>query len=262
MVINLPRGARVKSRSGIYHIMLRGVNKQEIFHDDEDCITFLDTINRYKEKAELAVYAWCLMNNHVHLLLKEGNEDISITMKRIGVSFVSYYNRKYETTGHLFQDRFRSENVESMRYLLTVTRYIHQNPVKAGMVQQVDLWKWSSCLGYYRKTVYPRRLLDSDDLLSLFSSDLSIAQERFKQFNERKNNDECLEVQINQRRLSDNEARQEIKTHLSGIELAQVKSLPREKRNKVLKQVKEIDGISQRQAARILGVSPSLVFKA
>ncbi|WP_280617153.1 transposase [Heyndrickxia oleronia] len=138
-MIKLPRGARVKSRSGIYHIMLRGVNKQEIFHDDEDCITFLDMINRYKEKAELTVYAWCLMNNHVHLLLKEGNEDISITMKRIGVSFVSYYNRKYETTGHLFQDRFRSENVESMRYLLTVIRYIHQNPVKAGMVQQVDL---------------------------------------------------------------------------------------------------------------------------
>ncbi|MDH5162147.1 hypothetical protein [Heyndrickxia oleronia] len=105
-------------------------------------------------------------------------------------------------------------------------------------------------------------MLDSVDLLSLFSSDLSIAQERFKQFNERKNNDECLEVQINQRRLSDNEARQEIKMHLGGIELAQVKSLPREKRNKVLKQVKEIDGISQRQAARILGVSPSLVFKA
>jgi len=90
----MPRKARVKSASGIYHVMLRGANRQEIFHDDDDCIKFLDTLKKYKMKTEMEVYAWCLMSNHVHLLLKEGNEDISITMKRIGVSFVAYYNWK------------------------------------------------------------------------------------------------------------------------------------------------------------------------
>lgn len=92
------------------------------------------------------------MNNHVHLLLREGNEEISTTMKRIGVSFVWHYNLKYGTTGHLFQDRFKSENVETGRYLLTVIRYIHQNPVKAGIVQRPDQWKWSSCIDYYNNT--------------------------------------------------------------------------------------------------------------
>ena len=88
----MPRVAREKSRSGIYHVMLRGANRQEIFHDDEDCLKFLNIIEKYKVKSDLKLYAWCLMGNHVHLLVKEGNELLSTTMKRIGVSFVSYYN--------------------------------------------------------------------------------------------------------------------------------------------------------------------------
>lgn len=128
----MPREARKNSVSGVYHIILRGANKQEIFHDDDDRIKFLDTLRKYSQRFGVKIYAWCLMSNHVHLLLREGDESISITMKRIGVSFALYYNYKYMTTGHLFQDRFKSENVESTNYLLTVTRYIHQKPHKSS----------------------------------------------------------------------------------------------------------------------------------
>jgi len=259
----MPRKARVKSKNGIYHIMLRGANRQEIFHDDEDCIKFLDIIEKYKRVSEMGLFAWCLMSNHVHLLLKEGNEPISITMKRIGVSFVGYYNWKYRTTGHLFQDRFKSENVETQKYLLTVIRYIHQNPVKAGIVNRADAWRWSSCLGYYDKDFHLTNLLDADFIYRLLSADLTIAKARFKEFNERKNNDLCLDDRVNEsRKFSDEEARREIKILLGTIEIAQVKSLSKLKRNEVLQKVKGIDGVSQRQAARILGVSPNLIFKA
>lgn len=259
----MPRVARVKSKSGIYHIMLRGANKQEIFHDDGDCVRFLDTIEKCKIKSDMKVYAWCLMSNHAHLLLKEGNEDISITMKRIGVSFVSYYNWKYRTTGHLFQDRFRSESVETDRYLLTVIRYIHQNPVKAGIVNQPDKWRWSSCLGYYSEPVQSSDFIDIDFILRKFSADLTIAKEKFKEFNEQTNRGDFLDDRFKERiRLIDEEASYEIKKLLGAIEIAQVKSFPKLKRNELLRKVKEIDGLSQRQAARILGVSPNLVFKA
>ena len=258
----MTRRARVKSKNGIYHIMLRGANRQEIFHDSEDCIKFLNVLEKYKRKSEIKVYAWCLMNNHVHLLLKEGNEPISITMKRIGVSFVWYYNSKYSTTGHLFQDRFRSENVDTHKYLLTVIRYIHQNPVKAEMVNSADDWRWSSCRGYYGKPLHPTNLLDADFVFRLISTDLSTAKARFHIFNERKNDDQCLDVRANARRLSDEEARQKIKQLLGTLEIAQVKSLPRSKRNEILRKVKVIEGLSQRQAARILGVSPLLIGKA
>ncbi|MFP5108550.1 REP-associated tyrosine transposase [Neobacillus sp. C211] len=258
----MPRRARVKSGSGIYHIMLRGANRQEIFHDDEDCLSFIEILQKYKLKTKVKIYGWCLMSNHVHLLLNEGNEDISTTMKRIGVSFVLYYNWRYGTSGHLFQDRFKSENVENDQYLLTVVRYIHQNPLKARIVKRVDDWNWSSCRQYYGTHDEVRKLLDSEFILGMFSEDNILARERFKEFNERVNQDQCLDDQMNERRLTDEEARELIKMLLNGIEIAQVKSLPRLKRNEILKKAKGIQGLSQRQISRILGVSRTLISKA
>lgn len=261
-MIEMPREARKKSNTGIYHIIWRGANRQEIFHDDEDWAKFLEILKKYKKKCELFIYAWCLMNNHVHLLIKEGNEDISASMKRAGVSYVGYYNWKYRTTGHLFQDRFKSEVVESRKYFLTVVRYIHQNPVKAGMVNLPAEWEWSSCQGYYDENKYSKNLLNGDYVLKMFSNDIKVARKWFKEFNETKNNDTCLEDQVNRKRLTDKEAVMEINKLLGPIEIAQVKSLPKEKRNEALQKVKEIDGLSLRQAARIFGVSLNLVFKA
>ena len=258
----MPRGPRVKSISGIYHVMYRGANRQEIFHDDLDCIRFLEMIEKYKKVSGMKVYAWCLMNNHVHLLLEEGIEDLSITMKRIGVSYVWYYNLKYNTTGHLFQDRFRSENVETNVNLFRVIRYIHQNPVKAGIVERSDEWRWSSCLGYYGENTHHRNLLDVELIFNKFSTDRTNAIQLFKEFNERKNNDQYLEDTISEKRLSDDEARLKVKELLGSIEIAQVKSLPRVKRNELLRKVRGISGLSLRQAARILGVSHNLIFKA
>ncbi len=258
----MPREAREKSKTGIYHIIWRGANRQDIFHDDDDRIRFLEILQKYKMQYEMTVYAWCLMSNHVHLLLKEGNEDISVTMKRLAVSYVKHYNWKYRTTGHLFQDRFKSECVENKKYLLIVVRYIHQNPVKARMVHQPDQWRWSSCREYYGKNTFPKNLLDCEYVLSMFSDDSELARKRFKEFNERINNDHCLEDKEYKNRLTDEEARLEIKKRISPIEFAQVKSLPKIKRTEVLRKVKAIEGLSLRQAARIFGVSLNLVFKA
>ncbi|MBM4761249.1 transposase [Bacillus sp. B15-48] len=258
----MPRVARVKSKTGTYHLIWRGANRQEIFHDEEDWETFLDILKKYKLKLKFSIFAWCLMNNHVHLLVKEGDESISDTMKRIGVSYARSYNMKYNTTGHLFQDRFKSENVEERSYFLTVVRYIHQNPVKAGMVMRPDDWKWSSCRGYYGQEIYPRGILDRHLLLKMFSPDIKVAEEQFKAFNESKNDDQCLEEKENDRRLTDEEASLKMKEILSMIEIPEVKSLPKEERNEILRKVKRIDGISLRQIARILGVPLTLVFRA
>jgi putative transposase len=262
VVLKMPRRARVKSRSGVYHIMLRGANRQEIFHDDEDCLKFLDILHIYKIKAEVEIYSWCLMGNHIHLLIKEGSEDISASMKRIGVSYVSYYNWKYRTSGHLFQDRFKSENVENIQYLLTVVRYIHQNPLKAGIVKRMDEWRWSSCREYYGTHHEGRKLLDPNFIIGMFSGDNILAKERFIEFNEKINQDQCLDHHMNDRRLTDEEAREVIKNLLNGFEIAHVKSLPRLQRNEILKKTKEIKGLSQRQTARILGVSRTLISMA
>jgi putative transposase len=259
------RRAREKSRSGIYHVMWRGANRQEIFHDDEDCRKFLDITRRYKLRSEMKIYAWCLMNNHVHFLVKEGSEALSTTMKRIGVSFVWYYNQKYDTSGHLFQDRFKSESVESRKSIFSVARYIHQNPIKAGMVGAVEEWKWSSFLGYMgiqNIQNEPRGLLDQDFILQMLSEDTDIARKKFRSFNEEINQDEWLEDTPVKRRLTDEQARVEIKKLLGTIEIPQVKSLPKAERDVLVGEMKKINGLSQRQAARILGVSAKKISKA
>jgi putative transposase len=256
----MPRQARSKSKSGIYHVMLRGANRQEIFHDDDDNRKFLEILEKYKTKSHLSIFAWCLMSNHVHLLVKEGNEDLSNTVKRIGVSYVSYYNWKYQATGHLFQDRFRSENVETQRYLLTVIRYIHQNPVKAGIAKKVDEWRWSSCLEYYRKDTNQWNLVNDKSIFELLSQNMTDARVLFKEFNEMGNQDSCLDENVI-RRMPDEEARIVIKEILGEVELAHVKSLPRVQRNEVLRKIKKVEGLSQRRIARILGVSVNLVFR-
>jgi putative transposase len=261
MGVYMPRLPRKKSESGIYHIILRGSNRQVIFHDDADRIRFLDTVNRYKKKTKIKVYCWCLMSNHIHLLLEEGNEDISLTIKRIGVSFVWFYNQKYKTTGHLFQDRFRSENVEDDSYLLTVVRYIHNNPVKAGIVESPISYGWSSCSGYYECSQNPTGLLDDEFVLGLFSENKSSALEEFKEFNEQENEDNCLDDKI-RIRLSDEEAKEEIIKIISKEDIIKLKSLPKKNRDEIICKIKRIEGLSQRQLARILGISQNLIFKA
>lgn len=254
----MSRKARQKSNTGIYHVIIRGVNRKEIFHDEIDHLRFLETLLRYKIKSKIKVHGWCLMNNHVHLLIEEGNEDLSATMKRIGVSYVWYYNQKYDAVGHLFQDRYRSECVESMDYLLTVIRYIHQNPVKAKLVKYPSEWKWSSCIEYYGGEPCLHELLDSELILGLFSNDGDNAVKRFIKFNEIINNDKCLDDDV-VLKLKDEEVILEIEKIVSNIGVAQIKTLPKTERDSIIKKAKCINGITQNQLARILGVSQSLI---
>ena len=95
--------------------MIRGINQQNIFSVDEDDEKFIAILAKYHKKSEYEIYAYCLMGNHVHLLIKEGREALSRAMKRIGTSYVSWYNWQYNRKGHLFQDRYKSEPVEESR---------------------------------------------------------------------------------------------------------------------------------------------------
>lgn len=151
--------------------MIRGNERKNIFRDDKDRLRFIDTLYEKKQGNRFYLHAFCLMDNHVHLMISEANEDISTTMKRITVSYVNYFNKKYERVGHLFQDRFKSETIEGDSYVISLARYIHQNPVKAAMVKTADEFKWSSCNSYLKTDNFFTKILDMDAVLSLYSSD-------------------------------------------------------------------------------------------
>lgn len=258
----MSRRPRQKSRTGIYHIMLRGCNRQSIFIDDQDNYKFLETLVRYKALHGFEVYGWCLMGNHVHLLMKEGNEELSRTFRCIGTCYAGYYNLKYQHTGHVFQDRYRSEAINDENYLLTVVRYIHRNPIEAAIVERCEEWKWSSFTSYFKaKKQYPKGLLDRGIIMDMFSKDEVKALEKFKLFNEEKSDDKCMDDKI-RKRLTDEEAFESIKQTVLPYTIQEIKSLTPSERNKVVKKVKQIEGLTQRQIARILGISQALVSVA
>ncbi|MDD4569457.1 MAG: transposase [Tepidanaerobacteraceae bacterium] len=252
----MPRVARAKSKTGIYHMILRGINRQIIFEDKEDSIKFLQTFKEYKEKSEYEIYAYCLMGNHAHILIKEGKEELGTAMRRIGASYVYWYNWKYERTGHLFQDRYKSEAVEDDKYLLTVLRYIHQNPLKAGLVKDIKEYKWSSYNEYINKS----KIIDSDFILDLFNRDREKAKKLFEEFHKIENNIQCLDIDEN-RRIKDSEAIEIIKEICNIAHCTDIQGFHKDVRNKYIKIIKE-KGLSTRQIARLTGISRHIILKA
>jgi len=245
----MPRSARKKSNSGIYHIVIRGINKQRIFEDDRDNRYFLERLKTYKEVGGYEIYAYCLMSNHVHLLMTEGEEAIGTAFRRIGASYVYWYNWKYNRTGHLFQDRFRSEPVETDEYFLTVMRYIHQNPLKAGIVNKIQEYPWSSYREYRQKPA----LCDTTYALNMFSLEHANALRLWAQFNQEESNDRCLEYDDGVR-FNDFEAAELIRKTANVKNPGDIQAYEKQKRNTAIKMLKE-EGLSIRQIERVTGVS-------
>lgn len=253
----MSRQARQKSQSGIYHIILRGINKQILFEEEEDKEKFIECLRFYKESINYIIFGYCLMDNHIHLLIKEGKESIGNTMKRIGVSYVSWYNRKYDRSGHLFQDRFKSEVVEEDDYLLTVLRYIHQNPLKASIIKNLEEYKWSS----YKEYLAQPETVDTDLILKMFALEKEQSMIDFKNFMHEQNDDACIDS-IETRRMTDQETRELIKEHANVNSPSELRNLDIMARNQVIRKIKEIEGVSTRQIARLIGISQSIVSKA
>lgn len=140
----MPRQARLHSESGIHHVMLRGINRDVIFLEDADYHHFLNCVIAARDLSGCRVLAYCLMPNHVHLVLQTTSEPIGAVIKRLGVRYASWFNRKYGRVGHVFQDRFKSIPVEDDAYFVTVLRYVWRNPVDGGLAKRPDAYRWSS----------------------------------------------------------------------------------------------------------------------
>jgi len=237
--------------------MIRGINQQNIFSVNEDNEKFIAILAKYHQKSEYEIYAYCLMGNHVHLLIKEGREPISNFMKRIGTSYVSWYNWQYNRKGHLFQDRYKSQPVENDAYFLTVLRYIHQNPLKADLVNHIDSYKWSS----YTEYINQPKIVNIEFALKMFHQDKEKAIEEFKRFNQEPNNDCCLEMSTKRETLSDKEIRHLVLSKYY-IELATLQNTSTITQGKVLKYLKELEGCSLRQVSRLTGLTVNKIFKA
>ena len=228
--------------------MLRGIDKRNIFLDDQDREMFLSYLSRAKAKSNYIIYGYCLMDNHVHLLIGEGDEQIGESIKRIAVGYVQWHNLKHSRTGHLFQNRYKSEVVEDDAYFLTVLRYIHQNPLKAGLVKDISHYKWSSYMYYIGA---------KGDLVYVnMGKRFFASQDDFLNFMEMRTSDQCLQHET-KLKCSDEKLKNEILRSFCNPEL--IVSLPKRERDDVIKKIQTYTGASNRQLSRVLGIGRGIV---
>ncbi len=164
----MSRQPRKFAHSQVYHIILKGIDSHDIFYDNQDKDFFLKQLLLTKQKFNYIVYSYCLMSNHVHLVIKCKNDLLSKAIQNVQIRYVSYFNKKYERTGHLFQGRFKSKAVENEKYFLELCRYIHRNPEKAG-IALTQHYEWSSFKEYLGKA----NIINKNALLHYFNDDLN-----------------------------------------------------------------------------------------
>ncbi len=214
-----------------------------IFKCDGDRMKFLNCLINAMESGEFVIYAYCLMDNHVHLLVKEG-EDFGISIKRIGSSYVMWYNHKYARSGPLFNGRYKSIPVETERYFITVLRYIHQNPLKAGLVARLQDYPWSSFVKYQDSYKGEESFIDTKLTKAYFPR-----FEDFHSYMKEKNDDQCSEHKPPNMYTDD--ALGKLITETYNID--ELGRLPKKERNRIINDIYNKYNVSIRQLSRVLG---------
>ena len=179
----MPRQARLDSAGTLHHIILRGIEKRQIFDDDLDRENFVSRMGQLALETKTNIYAWSLLTNHVHILLRSGPEGLPQYMRRLLTGYAQAYNRRHKRYGHLFQNRYKSIVCEEDVYFQELVRYIHLNPLRAGLVQklvQLDRYPWSGHWILMGKGKYPWQ--DADSVISWFGDRAGQARRIYRRF--------------------------------------------------------------------------------
>ncbi len=163
----MARPLRIDYPGALHHVIVKGNNGINIYYDDADRSKFLDIFRSLIERYKFKIYAYCLMDNHTHLLIETGNISLSRLMREFLTGYVQYFNRRWNRKGHLLGDRYKSILVDKSAYLLTLQRYIHLNPVKAKMVEHPINYRWSSYKDYMG---LESSFVEVDTILSYFNN--------------------------------------------------------------------------------------------
>ena len=247
----MPRRGRKQSGTGVYHVMIRGINQQNIFEDEEDFEKMLQILSIVKAVTKCRIFAYCFMCNHCHLLIKIEGESLEQIIKRIGVRYVYWFNVKYKRTGHLFQDRYKSEAIENDKHMLSVLRYIHQNPLQSGLCTDISDYPWSS----YREYIGKKMIVDSSFIFEM------ISETEFEGFNKKENAEKHLDNIKTGFRSSDAESKEIIEKISKCRNVAEFQQLDSCKQRELIRVFKD-KGVSIRQINRLNGVSKGIVERS
>lgn len=251
----MARQARKISETDFYHVIMRGNNKAYIFDKKRYKQYFFEYLSQVilEELAELV--AWCIMDNHVHLVIKCQEEKIGLIFKRINTKYAMYYHRETKTVGHVFESRYKSEVVESDESLLNVIRYVHNNPVKAKMVEEPDLWQWSSYSTYLNRP--------QNSVMTLTWALFGKSSDQFMKFHQQEDYNEYLEIKEDRDFLRETRAQEAISEICNKYGIVEANEIyqRRDVMREIIELIKKRSHLSGRKIAQLIGVSESTVRK-
>ena len=249
-MIGISRLRRIDAPLGEYHVIVKGNLGQVIFEDDDDRIAFLEAVVHYRKKYGFKLHAYALMDNHVHMLINADGKMMASAMQAIQLKYVKHYRDKYELDGHLFKGRYYSVPVYDSYAKIAEIRYIHNNPVKAGL-GTIDKYKWSS----YNEYISGKRICDIEDFLPLFDG-----VEGYKKTMGLP--DDSMQYEGNSFvRISDQKARMIIASITEECDIAGIAILPVEERNELIKTIHKKTSISCNQLSRLVGINRGVISK-
>lgn len=182
-ILLMPRGPRLDAPGVLHHVMVRGIERRAIFRDDEDRTDFVTRLAVVAEAGALTIYAWSLLPNHAHLLVRTGNRALARSMRSLLTGYAGAFNRRHQRVGHLFQNRYKSIVVEEEPYLLELVRYLHLNPLRAGIVrdlQALERYPWTSHAALCGRM--PRPWQATGEILARFARDPRRARAGYRAF--------------------------------------------------------------------------------
>lgn len=246
----MPRVSRKTFKSGFFHIIIQGINKEYIFDKNEDKKKYLYLMQKYYQKYEIKIVAYCIMDNHAHFIMyTEDIQNISDYMHKINSIYATNYNKNNKRVGYVFRDRYKSQYIYDRDYLLKCIKYIHMNPVKAKIVKKEKDYKYSSYNDFKNKTGYV-----DDKLIKLIFINESNYMTLF-------DNIEDVDVEIMDIEIDDNNFETAVKNYVirNNVELDKIK----ESRIFLYSFASELSskGYKQKAIARKLKVSPSVISK-
>ena len=277
----MARPLRIEYDGALYHVTSRGNARKPIYKDDDDRLAFLDILSKTARRFNWLCHAYCLMNNHYHLVIETPDGNLSKGMRQINGIYTQYFNNRHNRPGHIFQGRYKAILIQKESHLLEVSRYVVLNPVRARAVGKPEEWRWSS----YRGTVgreKPHPCLTTDWILGQFASQRRKAQEKYKEFVEAGlSRDRLMEKVKAQSILGDDDFVEKLIGYVRGYQ--DIREIPRsqryikrpkldelfdmkarsnkEKRNKRINEAIEAYGYSQRSVADHLGLHYSTISR-
>lgn len=177
----MTRPLRIEYAGAVYHITSRGNEKKAVFKDDQDRINFLNTLQHVNKRYNWLCHAYCMMDNHYHLLIETPDGNLSLGMRQMNGVYTQLFNKRHQRTGHLFQGRYKAILIQKDSHLLEACRYVVLNPVRARMAERPDAWKWSSYLATAGQES-PAACLTTDWVLGQFSRKRAKAEQEYRQF--------------------------------------------------------------------------------